>query len=144
MIRPVRLADHRGREATCLLLPVGSAEPRCWQDLAGQPVHATRRVRATADTHPEAVLARYPDPDELARALVAGDPEWDARAVGRPTGPCTRLHLDGDGQPCYAPQWTDIRSDAQGQELARRPVGRRSANLVADSVLACASICCAG
>jgi len=125
----MRVPDHRGREATCVLLPVGMAEVRRWQDLAGQPVRYARRVRATADTHPEALYARYPDPDALARVLITGDPEWDTRAVGRPTGPCARGYVDGDGQPCYAPRWTEIRYDAQGQELARRPVGLRYANL---------------
>jgi len=129
-MRQIRLADHRGRDATCLLLSVRLAEQRCRQDLAGQPVNYLRRVRATAATHPEALLAQYPDPDDLAQALVAGDPEWDTRAVGRPTGPCARGYVDGDGQPCYAPQWTAIRYDDQGQEQARRPVGLRPANLV--------------
>lgn len=130
MIRQIRLADPRGRDATCGLLPVRLPDARCWQDLAGQPVQALRRVRATAATHPAALLAQYPDPDDLAQALIAGDPEWDPRALGRPTGPCTRGYLDGDGQPCCVPQWTDIRYDDQGHEQARRPVGRRPANLV--------------
>jgi len=129
-MRQIRLADHRGRDATCLLRSVSLAEPRCRQDLAGQPVNYLRRVRATAATHPEALLAQYPDPDDLAQALVAGDPEWDPRALGRPTGPCTRGYVDGDGQPCYAPQWTEIRYDGQGTERARRPLPRRAANLV--------------
>jgi len=130
MIRQIRLADHRSRDATCGLLPVRLPDARRWQDLAGQPVHALRRVRATAATHPEALLVQYLDPDDLAQALIAGDPEWDPRALGRPTGPCTRGYLDGDGQPCYAPQWTERRSDGEGTASVRRPVPTRSANLV--------------
>ena len=99
-MRQIRLADPRGRDATCGLVSVRLPDPRCWQDLAGQPVHAIRRVRATASTHPEALLAQSPDPDDLAQVLIAGDPEWDLRALGRPTGPCTRGYVDGDGQPC--------------------------------------------
>jgi len=129
MIRQIRLADHRGRDAICGLLPVRVPDARRWQNLAGQPVHALRRVRATAATHPEALLAQSPDPDDLAQALMAGDPEWDPRALGRPTGPCTRGYLDGDGQPCYTPQWTELRPDGQGTERARRPLPSRPANL---------------
>ena len=130
MIRQLRIADHRGREATCGLLPVRLPDARRWQDLASQPVHALRRVRATATTHPEALLAQSPDPDDLAQALIAGDPEWDLRALGRPTGPCTRGYLDGDGQPCYTPQWMECRAAADRGEPQRRPLPARPANLV--------------
>ena len=129
MIRQMRIVDHRGRDAICGLLPVRVPDARRWQDLAGQPVHALRRVRATAATHSEALLAQSPDPDDLAQALIAGDPEWDLRALGRPTGPCTRGYVDGDGQPCYAPQWTEFRPDGQGTERAHRPLPSRPANL---------------
>ncbi len=130
MMRQIRLTDHRGRDAICGLLPVRLPDRRRWQDLAGQPVQMLRRVRATAVTHPEMLLALSPDPDDLAQALIAGDPEWDLRALGRPTGPCTRGYVDGDGQPCYAPQWTEFRPDGQGTVGARRPLPSRPANLV--------------
>jgi len=130
MIRQMRLVDHRGRDAICGLLPVRVPDRRRWQDLAGQPVQTMRRVRATAATHPETLLAQSPDPDDLAQALIANDPEWDLRALGRPTGPCTRGYLDGDGQPCCAQQWLESRVDGQGREAAQRPFPARPANLV--------------
>ena len=101
MIRQLRLVDHRGRDATVLLLPVRMTETRQNQTLDGHPVRHLRRIKATADTHPDALYARYPDPDDLARALIDGDPEIDRQAVGRATGPCDRVYLDGDGQLCY-------------------------------------------
>jgi hypothetical protein len=130
MIRQLRLVDHRGRDATCGLLPVRLPDVRRWQDLAGQPVQMMRRVRATAATHPETVLAQSPDPDDLAQALIAGDPEWDPRALGRPTGLCTRGYLDSDGQPCYTPQWMEYRAAADLGAPPRRPLPARPANLV--------------
>jgi len=101
MIRQLRLVDNRGRDATVLLLPVRMTETRQNQTLDGQPVRHLRRIKATADTHPDALYARYPDPDDLTRALIDGDPEIDRQAVGRATGPCDRVYLDGDGQLCY-------------------------------------------
>ncbi len=131
MIRELRLADQRGRDATCLLLPIKmTTERRQWQDLNGQPVYIKRRVKVTHNTHPDVLLNHYPDPEDMARALIDGDPEWDYKAVGRPTGPCMQQYLDGDGQPCYAPKFMQIRYDANGLEKERRPVGMRSANLV--------------
>jgi hypothetical protein len=129
MIRQLRLADHRGRDATCGLLPVRLPDARRWQDLAGQPVQMLRRVRATAATHPDTLLAQSPDPDDLAQTLIAGDPEWDLRALGRPTGPCTRGYLDGDEQRCYAPQWQERRADSPDGESRLRPLPARPANL---------------
>jgi hypothetical protein len=129
-MRQLRLADHRGRDATVLLRPVRLTAPRCLQTLDGAPVRTVRRVKATADTCPDALLARYADPEDLTRALIDGDPEFDRRAVGRPTGPCDRVYLDGDGQPCHTPTLTEVRYDADGIERERRPVAARSANLV--------------
>jgi hypothetical protein len=93
-------------------------------------VRTVRRVKATADTCPEVLLARYADPEDLARALIDGDPELDRRAVGRPTGPCDRMYLDADGAPCHTPTLTEVRYGADGIERERRPVAARSANLV--------------
>ena len=130
MIRQLRLVDHRGRDATVLLLPVRMTETRQNQTLDGHPVRHLRRIKATADTHPDALYARYPDPDDLARALIDGDPEIDRQAVGRATGPCDRVFLDGDGNVCYAPVVTEVRYHADGTERDHRPVGQRTANLV--------------
>lgn len=130
MIRQMRLVDHRGRDATVLLLPVRMTETRLCQTLDGHPVRHLRRIKATADTHPDALYARYPDPDDLARALIDSDPEIDRQVVGRATGPCDRVWLDGDGQVCYAPMMTEVRYHADGTERERRPIGMRAANLV--------------
>ena len=128
--RPIRLADHRGRDATVLLLPLGHGETRNYQNLAGEKVQNRRRIKAPAETCADALLSRHSDPEELAHALLEGDPELDMETAGRVTGPCDRVHLDGDGKVLFAPSFVEVRCGPDGLEQERRPWTRRSSNLV--------------
>ncbi|MHB9038540.1 MAG: hypothetical protein ACYC64_17955 [Armatimonadota bacterium] len=128
--RRIRLADHRGRDATVLLVPVGESMKRRYQDSDGRPVRSVRRVRATGETSADRLLERYSDPDELARSLIDGDPETDLEVNGRAAGSCDRVHIDGDGQVIYAPSVVEVRYGPDGIEQERRPLSVRPSNLV--------------
>ena len=128
--RRIRLADHRGRDATVLLVPVGESVKRRHQDTDGKRVRNVRRVRATVETCADALFAKYPDPDDLSRSLIDGDPELDLEITGRSTGPCDRVHIDGDGQILYAPSVVEVRCGPDGMECERRPLSVRPSNLV--------------
>lgn len=129
-LRRIRLADHRGRDATVLLVSVGESVKRRHQDTDGRPVRSVRRVRATAEMCVDALFGRYPDPDELSRALISSDPDIDLEMTGRSTGPCDRVHIDGDGHVLYAPSVVEVRCGPDGMEEERRPLSVRSSNLV--------------
>ena len=128
--RRIRLADHRGRDATVLLMPVGESIKRRHQDTDGRPVRSVRRVRATGETCADALFAKYSDPDELSRSLIDGDPEIDLEMTCRSTGPCDRVHIDDDGQILYAPAVVEVRCGPDGMECERRPLSVRPSNLV--------------
>ncbi len=96
----------------------------------GRPVQSVRRVRATGHACAEALFAKYPDPDDLSRSLIDGDPEIDLEMTGRSTGPCDRVHIDGDGQILYAPTVMEVRCGPDGMECERRPLSVRPSNLV--------------
>ncbi|MHB1463300.1 MAG: hypothetical protein ACYC1M_18590 [Armatimonadota bacterium] len=129
-VRRIRLADHRGRDATVLLLPVGESVKNKHQDTNGNPVHSVRRVRATSSTCTDALYSKYSDPEELSRALIARDPDIDFEITGRATGPCDRVHIDGDGQILFAPSVMEVRCAPDGLECKRRPITVRASNLV--------------
>ena len=74
------------------------------------------------------MLARHPDPDELARVLVAEDPEVDPEVTGRATGQCDRVHIDGADKILYAPSVLEVRLDPDGIEQERRPLTVRPSN----------------
>ena len=134
MLRRIRMADHRGRDAIVLLVPrrQGTARPAGYVDSAGNPVRFTRRIKATEGTRFASLQQAYRDPEVLARALIDGDPEIDLDAVGRETGPCDRVFVGGDGAPLYAAEIVEIRLDPKGQELERRAPIDLASNLVPD------------
>ena len=129
-IRRIRIADHRGRDATVVMMSIREAHDKRYRDTAGGVAHSTRRVRATEKTAPETLLHRFPHAEDLASALIEGDPEADLELAARATGPCDQVHLDGDGQVLYAPSLLEVRYDADGLEQARRPLKTRPANLL--------------
>ncbi|MHB1000858.1 MAG: hypothetical protein ACYC27_16575 [Armatimonadota bacterium] len=127
--RRIRLADHRGRDAVVLLLPVTDRMQNRYQDTEGRQVHRVRRIRSTVDTSIESLLAKYSDPDDLSHALVTGDPEIDMELSGCAAGTCDRFHIDNDGNLIYAPSIMEVRYDSNGIEEARRPIANKPANL---------------
>ncbi|MHB9038958.1 MAG: hypothetical protein ACYC64_20150 [Armatimonadota bacterium] len=128
--RRIRLADHRGRDATVLLAPVGENVKRRYQDTDGRAVRSVRRVRATGNSAADRLLEQYSDPDELAKLLIDSDPELDLEITGRATGPCDGVHIDGDGQVLYAPSVIEVRYGSDGIEQERRPLTVRPSNLM--------------
>jgi hypothetical protein len=132
-LRKIRLADHRGREATVVLVP--RRKPSCagFTDPSGSPVRFSRLIKSTKKTDHAVLASRYADPDSLSRALIDGDPEIDLEAAGREAGPCDRVHVGADGKPLYAARIKEIVYDRDGNEIARREPVETPANMVPDA-----------
>lgn len=128
--RKIRIADHRGRDATVLLVPVSHRVEKRYQNIEGAPVESVRRIKSAADTHIDVLLKRYSDPDDLARALITEDPDVDIELAGRTTGSCDRLYMNGEGKIVYTPGVMEIRCSPDGAEIERRPKRIRPANTV--------------
>ena len=132
-LRRIRLADHRGREATVLLVPRSRPSSSGYTDSSNAPVRFTRLVKATESTSYDALQHRYDDPDSLVRALINGDPEIDTQAAGREAGLCDRVHVGADGKPLYSARMVEVVHDREGNETARREPENIPANLVSDT-----------
>lgn len=130
MRRRIRLADHLGREATVWMIPCRQRDFTSIHNETGEQLTITPRLKATAQTHPEALAARWSDPADLARALIAGDPELDLGQTGRKVGVSQRVWLDGDDQPIYNPKLEQVRLGDDGAITQRRPLRVRPGNLV--------------
>jgi hypothetical protein len=128
--RKIRIADHRGRDATVILVPVFHRTEKRYQNMEGSPVESVRRIKGTQDTHADNLMKRYPDPDDLARALIAEDPEADIELAGRATGSCDRVYSNPAGEIIYSPSIMEIKYDSVGLEIERRPKRIRPANTV--------------
>ena len=132
-LRSIRLADHRGREATVVLVPRRRPPDSTYTDTSGSPVRFSRLVKATEATSLAALLSRYGDPNSLTQALIDGDPEIDLEASGRETGPCNRVHVGVNGQPLYSVRMIEVVHDREGNEIARREPVEVPSNLVPDA-----------
>ena len=128
--RKIRIADHRGRDATVLLVPVSHRVEKRYQNMEGTPVESIRRIKNSADTHTDLLLKRYPDPDDLARALITEDPDVDIELAGRATGSCDRVYMSDEGKIIYTPGIMEIRCAPDGTEIERRPKRIRPANTI--------------
>ena len=128
--RRIRLADHRGRDATVLLVPISQGARIERRDIEGTSVTPVRRIKGIGDTHVDSLLRRYPDPDDLARALIEADPEVDTELSGRVTGACDRVYLNPVGEIVYSPSPMEIRYAPDGTEAERRVRALRPANTV--------------
>ncbi len=131
-LRRIRLADHRGREATVTLVPRRKPPSAHFADASGAPVHFARLIKSTMETDHDALLSRYGDPESLARALIDGDPEIDMEAAGREAGPCDRVHVGADGQPFYSARMVEVVVDREGNEIDRREPVETPANMLPD------------
>ena len=131
-LRKMRLADHRGRDAIVVLVPRQVQRKVIPWDIDGHPIRFTRLVKATERTHWKAIRNRFADKDDIAQALIHGDPEINLEATGRETGPCDRVYVDGEGRPLYSAAMVEVVCDAEGRELERRDVQETPANLQPD------------
>jgi len=132
--RKIRIADHRGRDAIVLLVPVSHRFEKRNQDMESNPVESIRRVKGTKETHSDVLLKRYSDSDDLVRVLIAEDPEVDIELVGRATGSCDRVYMSGRGDVVYTPGIVEIRYGTDGTEIERRPKRIRPANAATTNV----------
>ncbi len=132
-LRKIRLVDHRGREATVLLVPRRKPPSASFADPSGAPARFTRLIKSTAETDHDTLLSRYGDPESLAWALIDGDPEIDLESAGRETGPCDRVHIGADGQPLYSVRMIEVVHDRDGNEIARREPVETPSNLLPDT-----------
>jgi len=131
--RKIRLADHRGREATVLLVPRRRPPTVGYTSSSNAPVRFTRLVKATESTSHPALQRRYDNSDSLARAFIEGDPEIDMQAAGREAGPCDRVYVGSDGKPLYSARMVEVVHDREGNEITRREPVNTPANLVPDT-----------
>ena len=132
-LRKIRLADHRGREATVILVPRMRPPAPTYVDASGAPVRFARLVKATEATSHDALRSRCSDPDALARALIDGDPEIDLEAAGRAAGSCDRVYVGANGKPLYSARFVEVHYDHDGNEIGRREPVDVPANLVPDA-----------
>ena len=119
MPRYIGITDSKHRDAQVQMEGAKSAPRRHFTDSDGERVRSWRLVKATEGHDYPSLRERYPDAEELAQALVDGDPEVDRENIGRKTGPTDRVWIKPDGKILYSAQVLKAVYDPHGDELSR-------------------------
>lgn len=126
MLRKLHLSNAQGRDATVVFLSLQPEDPPK-QGLPGTPVTFRRWLAATERGLHESLAAAHPD---LAKALVAGDPEVDVEHVGRTIAGTDNVFLSGKGEVLHAaPRIVELVLGPDGAEKERRAPVDTAANV---------------
>lgn len=129
------ITDHRTVDAQIEITGPKAAPKRAFIAPNGQAARATRLVKATEGRDHVALAKQYPGTDDLARALVAGDPEVDIEQVGRRVGVANQVWIAADGKVLYAARTLKVVTDAAGAETSRDDFVNAEATVLPETAL---------
>ena len=119
MGRLIWLTDDKQRDAQVDMTPPPKVERVRYLSPESRLVHSERLIRSTEGHTYDALKARFPDGEALAKAMVEGDPEIDLEHVGRRVGDADRVWMHPSGQILYSARVLQVVTDASGTEKAR-------------------------
>ncbi|MCP4869809.1 MAG: hypothetical protein GY898_13950 [Proteobacteria bacterium] len=119
MPRYIGITDSKHRDAQVLMETVKSPPKRHFTDEEGQRVRSWRLIKSTEGHDYPSLLHLHPDPEDLAQALVDGDPEIDLENIGRKTGPTDRVWIKPDGKILYSARILKAVYGPDGEEISR-------------------------
>ena len=114
-MRTIHMTDSRGRSARTAFAPVKPKSRAGLGTKDGVPLESRTFIIST-----EEVEARLLEHEELADALINGDPEIDYEAVGRTVGPTKRVYLSGGEVMFSAPRFIETVLSPDGEVIDRR------------------------
>jgi len=129
-VRKIRLTDHLGRDAVVGLEACRTRNNVNYRDTSGRSTRHVRLIKSNTATNHSSLLDRFGDEQNIAKALIDGDPEINLEAAGKETGPCKRVFVDGSGEPLYAARIMEIVYGPDGSERERREPKSYQSNLL--------------
>lgn len=125
MARYIHIADSKNRDAE-IIFSNKTKKPFVKQVTAqGAEVHTLRVLKGTAINAYEGLLKTHKDPEAIAQAMLAGDPEINLQMTGRFIEGAKRVYIDQDLKPVsrikkkeivYAPDGT-VKEERVPKEL---------------------------
>lgn len=116
-MRKIHLMNEARRDATLAMESVKEA-PTAKLGLPDKKLKFQRYLAATEDGLPKRLIKKYGD--ELAQALVDGDPEIDIEKVGQAVGDTHTVYLSSAGTVLHAsPRIVDVLFNPDGSERER-------------------------
>lgn len=129
LYRKVHVTNAKGRNATVIFKGL-KPPPGPERGLPGKSVSFRRYLGAHAEGLLDALSEKYGVDNELAEALIAGDPEIDLERVGQRVRGASTVWLSSAGEVMHAPpRYVEIVEDASGAETERREPVEREQNV---------------
>lgn len=117
--RTISITDHKKRDAQIEVESPGGGSSYNYVNPDGVVVSSERFIKSTEQNSYEALLEEHGDPEAVAEALIAGDPEVDFDTVGRRVADADRVWLQPDGSILHCARQLLVRYDPDGQEIER-------------------------
>lgn len=118
---PINLANKNRRDARVSVSGVRPKRAVRWLDERNRETRTVRLLQCDIGHSSDRLLSAVEgDLDDLADALVAGDPEIDTELFGRILTETSRVYVAG-GEIVYHVEEVEVVTDAQGNVKERRP-----------------------
>ena len=116
----ISITDDRKRDAAVVANSPSKKAKTTYRTVDGRHPENARLVKTTEHTSYAALLREYnDDTDQLAEALIAGDPEIAIEQVGQRLNNAARVFLKPDGSVMYAARVLRVTYDNLGEETDR-------------------------
>ena len=117
----INIANSVGRDAVVIIENVHTPTRVRWLDARGRQASSARVVKATIDHGIQELTSRFGELDDVADAIIHGDPEVDFENTGRFLHDTSRVYVDETGKIVHAIQFFETVRDPDGSERERRP-----------------------
>lgn len=131
----INLSDVRRRDAVVKAEAIGVDEPVRYLGPKGNPSYTRRVLKSTVDQDLDNLTSLYKTPDEIANAIVDGDPDVDLETSGQFLWNTSKVWLNQKEEMVFrVQQYEDIR-DVEGKLVLTRDKRDDEPNVDSDIAL---------
>jgi hypothetical protein len=117
----ITLSNSKGLDAQVMAESVRISSRVRWLDTEDRQASSVRILKGTIDRDYAALASKFGDAEQVAAALIAGDPEIDLESVGSFLRDTSRVYVNSDRQIVYGVTQVEIVRSPDGTEKLRRP-----------------------
>ena len=125
----INLSDSAGRDAIVATESNGTTLKVRWVDGQGRQSSSARILRSSINNDVDALRERHGELSDVAKALIAGDPEIDLESTGRLLKDTSRVYVSPDRKVVHKVQFFEVVRNPDGSVRERRPRKTMETNL---------------
>lgn len=130
----LHIANAKGRDARVRLLPVRKRLKRRYINVGGAPVKSVQILKSTCGTNYKTLEKKYGSQEEIAKALINGDPEIDIENAGKILDRTTKVYIRDGQELAYSFKEYEVIRKPDGTE-EKRPLVVLDSNINIDEPL---------